>query len=188
MIKKRNISRRQLLLLAILAVLATALAGAHHGRFDYSELCAVCGRGRDVVDWQIPGTQRTYYSTLEERATSLSGVLENRQLVEAHAHQWHFVRGHGNGSSLVFGAGHPLSWSLQGPQMGAFMEQMLQLTDRDTALQWLNHLRNPLYSRLCQSMANACSDETFANRDEWESWLADYETEHSQMIPHDRPQ
>jgi hypothetical protein len=180
--KDQKIARGPLLIVAGLTALAALCAGVLYGKFDYSELCAVCGRARDVVDWQVPGTQRNYYTLREERPTALSGVLEQRELVAAHDHQWQFVRGHGNGRTIVLGAGHPISWSLLSPHMGTFMESMLEFTDRETALRWLNQLRDPTYSRLCQAMADAASRRSFQTRAEWEDWLRDFEAEHALLV------
>ncbi len=181
-LKHRKIPRGPLLLMAGLALFAACLAGVLYGKYDYSELCPVCGRARDVVDWQVPGTERTYFSLREERATALSGVLEERKLVEDHEHQWQFVRGQGNGRTIVLGAGHPISWSLLSPHMGTFVETMLHFTDRDTTLRWLNQLRDPTYSRLCQAMADSSTRRTFGSRVEWEAWLRDFETEHALLV------
>lgn len=182
--KNRSIPRGPLLLMAGLAVLAGTLVGVLYGKYDYSELCPVCGRARDVVGWQIPATVRTYYSLREERATALSDLLEQRQLTDVHEHSWQFVRGHGNGRSIVLGAGHSISWSLHSPHMGAFMETVLHLTDRDTALRWLHQLQDPVYSRLCQAMARSAFGRTFTSREEWEGWVREFETEHAQLIIH----
>jgi hypothetical protein len=182
MIKNRRIPRGPLCLIVGFVLLAVAVTGAWYGQFDYSELCPVCARARHVAEWQVPGTQRVWYSVREEKDTPLSRVLVAHQLVEAHEHPWQFVRGHGNGRTVVLGLGHPVSWSLQSPNMGAFMETMLKLTDRDTASRWLNHLRDPRYSRLCQAMADASTRRTFNTREEWELWLFDFEREHRQMI------
>ncbi len=180
--KDRKFARGPLLLVGVLSVLAALCVGVLYGRFDYSELCAVCGRARDVVDWQVPGTQQGYYTLREERATALSGVLEKRQLVDAHDHQWQFVRGQGNGRTIVLGAGHPICWSLLSPHMGTFMESMLHFTDRETTLHWLNQLRDPSYSRLCQAMADAASRKSFQTPVEWEDWLRDFEAEHALLV------
>lgn len=176
--KARKIPSGPLLLVMLLALLMVACVSVLYGKFDYSELCPVCGRARHVVDWQIPRTERTYYSVREEKATPLSDLLEQRQLVDTHEHQWQFVRGHGNGRTVVFGAGHPVSWSLFSPHAGGFMETMLHWTDRDTALRWLNQMRDPAYSRMCQAMARAAVGRTFQDRVEWEDWLRDFEAEH----------
>jgi hypothetical protein len=164
------------------ALLAATVTGILYGQFDYSELCPKCGRARDVVDWQFPRTERTYYSVQEERTTSLSAMLEANALLEQHEHEWQFVRGTGNGRTIVLGSGHPISWSLLSPYMGGFMETMLKLTDRDTTLRWLVQLRDPQYSRLCQSMANAHRGRDFDSREEWEDWLRSFEAEHVQLI------
>lgn len=186
--KNRTIPRGPLLLIAGLTALAALCAGVLYGKYDYSELCAVCGRARDVVDWQLPGTERTYYSLREERSTALSGLLEDRQLVDTHEHQWQFVRGQGNGRAIVLGSGHPISWSLLSPHMGRFMEQMLHFTDRDTTLRWLNQLRDPSYSRLCQALADDASRKSFQTRAEWEDWLRDFEAEHALLVIQTGPQ
>lgn len=180
--KDQKLARGPLLIIAGLTVLAALCAGVLYGKFDYSELCAVCGRARDVVEWQVPATQGSFYTLREERPTTLSGMLERRQLVEAHDHQWQFVRGTGNGQTIVLGAGHPISWSLLSPHMGPFMEQIFQLTDRSTTLRLLNQLRDPTYSRLCHAMAAAASGRTFKDRTELENWQRDFETEHALMV------
>jgi len=182
MIRNQKIPRGPLLLIGGLSVLAVAVSGALYGQFDYSELCPVCGRARYVVDWQIPGTQRTYYSNYEESETSLSHTVEAEGLVGVHEHRWEFVRGQGNGHSIVLGIGHPIVWSMHSPHMGAFIEAMLRWTDRDTTLRWLNQLRDPRYSRLCQSLADSFSRRTFASRDEWDVWIHQFEAEHSLLI------
>jgi len=186
-VKNHKLTRGPLLVIAGLTALAALCAGVLYGKYDYSELCAVCGRARDVVDWQVPGTQRNYYTLREERPTALSGVLEKRRLVDVHDHQWQFVRGQGNGRTIVLGAGHPISWSLLSPHMGSFMESMLHFTDRETALRWVNQLRDPGYSRLCQAMAAAASRTSFQTRVEWEDWLRDFEAEHASLVSPARP-
>jgi len=177
-----KIPRGPLWVLAGFGALTVALVGVLYGQFDYSELCTVCGRARDGVAWQVPLTQFTYYRLQEERATSLSTMLGEHALVADHIHDWQFVRGQGNGRTVVLGTGHPISWSLQSPHMGAFMETMLRWTDRDTTLRWLGQLRDPQYARLCQFMASDARDRSFSSRDQWEDWLHHFELEHAQMI------
>lgn len=182
MSKTRKLPRGPLLLVALLAVLATAAFGALYGQFNYSELCPVCGRARESVDWQVPFTQHTYHSRHEERETPLNRTLMASGLVEYHEHIWQHIRGKGNGRQVVFGSGQPIVWSLHSPHAGAFLETMLHWTDEDTALMWLNRMRDPQFSRLCQYMAATARDMTFTSRDDWENWLQEFAEDHSPMI------
>jgi len=178
----RPIPRGPLLIIAALSGLIVVVGAVFYGQFEYSELCTVCGRARFRVDWQVPGTQRAYYRVVEEQPTSLSAVVDAHGLVAAHEHAWQFIRGAGNGRPIVLGSGHPVSWSLHSPHMGEFMMRMIELTDRETTLRWLEQMRSPAYARLCQAMAGESAGRRFSNRGEWEGWLADYERQHAQLI------
>ncbi len=182
--KIRKLPRGPLLLIVMLAVLATSAFGVLYGQFSYSELCPICARARESVDWQVPFTQHTYYSDREEIETPLSRALTDSGLVEDHEHLWQHIRGKGNGRPAVFGAGQPIVWSLHSPHTGEFLKTMLHWTDEDTTLIWLNRMRDPKYSRLCQYMASRSLGMTFSNRDDWENWLVEFAGSHAQMIDH----
>ena len=177
-----KIPRGPLLLMLGFAALLALLAGWYYGQFEYRELCGTCGRARWCVDWQIPATRHTYYSTRVERETPLSGTLESLKLLPAHEHDWLFVSGRGNGIYLLLGEGHPISWSLHSRNTGEFVKDILKWTDRDSVNLWLNRMRDPNYSRMCQALANASRLETFTNRVQWETWIADYQSLHKQMM------
>jgi hypothetical protein len=170
MSKIQKLPRGPLLLIVMLAVLATSAFGVLYGQFSYSELCPVCARARESVDWQIPFTRHTYYSDREERETPLHRALVKSGLVEDHERP------------AVFGTGQPIVWSLHSPHAGEFLETMLHWTDADTTLMWLNRMRDPRYSRLCQYMAASSQGMTFSNRDDWENWLQEFTEDHDQMI------
>lgn len=177
-----KIPRGPLWLMLGFVLLLVVLAGLFYGQFKYRELCSKCGRARWCVDWQVPATRHTYYTAREERATPLSSTLDRLQLLPAHEHDWLLVMGSGNGMHLILGEGHPISWSLHSRNTGEFVADMLKWTDRDTADLWLNRMRDPTYSRMCQALANASRLETFTNRVQWETWIEDYQSMHKQML------
>ena len=108
--------------------------------------------------------------------------MESLKLLPAHEHDWLFVSGRGNGIYLLLGEGHPISWSLHSRNTGEFVKDILKWTDRDSVNLWLNRMRDPNYSRMCQALANASRLETFTNRVQWETWIADYQSLHKQMM------
>jgi hypothetical protein len=180
--RPERLPRGPLLVLAGLGGLMVVVVGMLYGQFEYHQLCWVCGRASTCVDWQIPVTRHTYYTFREERETSLSRALARHRLVEPHEHEWWFVSGRGNGTYLLLGEGHPISWSLLGGNSGTFVDAMLRWTDRETTELWLNRMRDPNFSRMCLAMANASLGETFTSRAHWEQWLEDYQRDHVQMM------
>jgi len=175
MSNKQPIPRGPVLLMAGLSFLVVAVGGFAYGQFDYVNVCPACGRAQFATAYQVPLTRWTYYTDTRIEATSLSRTLESHGLVTAHPHDWQLVTGSGNGVTLLIGDGKVIATSLISPSMGPFLESVLKWTDRETALHWLDRMRDPGDASFCRSLAELCRQETFNSRSEWERWVADTE-------------
>ena len=114
-------------------VLVVAIWGPY--RFSYSSACSKCGCIRYTVEYQLPHSQISYWTSQKLIETPLSRCADS--FTKPHEHDWEFSIGAGNGIHCALGSGMPIHRAAHSEQLAAFISATNKFLGSDAANYWL---------------------------------------------------
>jgi|GEM_PF-2286942 len=174
---KAPFKRRHWLILIGVMMLSVLSALIYSARFESYSVCLQCALQQKTVAWEIPFFHRSLYESSQVTANRLSEVIQIHGFSLRHEHDWQFVFGSGNGSTMVFGSSRAVASAMTSACTGDFLDEMMLYTGESETREWLAAFQNADRAEWCRCIAEAMTGRTFSGAEEFKLWLARTEDE-----------
>lgn len=152
--------------------LSVATGLAYWARFESYSVCVECALKKESVAWEIPFVHKKMFETSQVVSNRLSEVIRIHDLSSQHEHNWQFVFGSGNGSSMVFGTTRSIASAMTSASTGDFLDVMMVHAGKGESLEWLDSFRNEDRAEWCRCIAESMNGVTFSSSDDFRQWLS----------------